>query len=344
MTEQLDPTPATAAARGDHPNYTLTNAILKSINSSAALVAHEIKSLNRRTCLAFFDTKCPKHSAPATYDKVAAYLLKCLLASGVQTELKGEMLRTSFPAASLPRPLRQLLGLVDAHAPAPMAGCRAYPTRDCAEDALFRHLDQSGRTLAGADVSVIAFSPHKFIEFVSRAVHQNAARVRLCVGSPALALKLQSRRQAHLIDRELGSEIDTDWGDRLRDARLEVVRYNVPPPFHGYHVKGVAVCVGFYGWFPTFREHANDDEVTKLKADFKAAKLSLPEIDDPITLNGHLMPHVQAVPGPDYDTIAEKFDLQVRAFEEYHKRNKGHKDFDRLDVPNPKLETLHAYE
>jgi hypothetical protein len=335
-THTVDPTPA-PTARTNGPNHVFLNAILRRISSSAQEVAREL-SINPRTTAAFFSPASSKRPAQHTFDVIADHLRERLIAAGVATALTGEMLRASFPAENLPAPLRALLA-----APAcppcaiPSGGFHAHPTRELAEDALFRYVEHTGHSLKDAEVTVVAFSPHRFTPFIGRLMRQKVGRVRLCVGSPALALKLDSRRQAYLIDDELDREYQTDWG---RD-RLCIVRYNVPPPFHGYHVKGVAVCVGNYGWFPNLCGCESDAEVAEYKAALCAADVRLSENNDSLTLNGHLMAHVQAFPGPDYDVLACRFDLQVRALELFHARNPNHDDFRSLRIENPKAGARH---
>lgn len=345
MTTELVQEPAARVARDAGPNFALVNAILQAISSSPTQVVRELP-ISPRTTAAFFDPNRPKRSSPRTFEKVAAYFRERLARAGVVTALTGEMLRASFPAENLPAPLRALLGAPAR--PAPPGVPTVHDTQHHACEALRAHLRALGGPFHEARADVLVNSPHLIRQFVDDLVTDfGFGRVTLFVGSSSVALALGSRRQAYLIDTTVESEFRTDHAKLLRAGRLRLVRYNVPPPFPGYHIPGVAVCMGFFAWFPMFHGHEGDARVTRLLADFEAEGLELPGIDDPLTLNGHLMPHVQAFcspgDGPDspYARLSRKFALQTRALELNYELQPDHDDFGEHRTTNPKVGGAH---
>ena len=220
-----------------------------------------------------------------------------------------------------------------------------YADKKDAEKAVVTEL--SSRQQEYETATVVDYSTHYALDLLRDLVKKVKVKtIRVILGSPAEAVRLETQRQAYLIDHMIRDELGTDY------TNVELVRHNLPPSFTGFCVDDVVVCMCPYIWFPTFNDCDNQREETRKLIRELSQDITFPaNSTDRLTVNGHGMPHVVAfnsLPGTysPYLELWRKFDLHVRAIREYWEINRDHPDFKALNLPNPGLEAnrLHPHD
>lgn len=199
--------------------------------------------------------------------------------------------------------------------------CPVFATQYEAEAEFFRRFERM-TTPTPAAAALVDFSCHVVRPFIQRLLHgSRVGRLDVLMGTPEAARAVGSARQAALIHHHKHSEFDTDL---LTSGRVTLTQFSSPPTFRGFHVAGVAVCVGWYFWFPLCQGlDGGDPRVRSVLDDLAGHGIVPPKIDDPYTLDGHDMPHLLAfrpsddAPGSPYAALARVFDLHVRTMRGY---------------------------
>jgi hypothetical protein len=275
--------------------------------------------------------KCKEPVAPGTLETVAIFFTKKL----APLKLEAEHLVSPTPA------LRKIVNAV--LNPTPVNAIPAftlYDSQDRALEKLKAHFPPEKHTLEENTVHLVTFTLDTLLDEVMDVFQKEykAKQVHLYLGTAGTAEAIKSKRQKELIqdlmiaiDRKLSNDtsrrgdawkqlVNNTPDQRLpvRTERVSEFRFSAPPTFQGYYIPGVVVCVGWFGWFPTFDTCSSDTRVPSILSRYASKSIDLGNCeDDKFTLNGWQMPHVQAfnVPGADaaYKILEENFKLFIEA-------------------------------